>query len=427
MPQPYNYQLNAHDPAQGMLSALKFGQAYQQMQQGQAQAGQQAQLAGQRGRINEQTIQQNMFKIQEQRRVQQERADYSAQMTRFRDQAGIYYQQPKEEQTSEGLLQLSRLIPGQIQKEIQDKLASMPVERAEQYTQQAAQVYGLLSSPETAHLGIDRLTQLAGIYEASQDPEVAETGKAIRSMAESGVEAAKMQTVALLGETPAGQRMVYSINLANKSRREDASQAGKKALLKSRISATQARTEASKARIKLSGLRAEEIKAISPLKKKKIESEITKLMQDSLTRKKDRLAAGQSSLSQIDQLLDTAGKILKSPSVGEVLGRWDASSIGDFTRTEEAELDVIALIEAIKSQISMSRISEMTGVLTDKDIEVLQRASGNLDRMQSEAQFKDTLEDIVKVTKKSRIKVKEQYDAPADASISDLVDKHRTQ
>lgn len=392
MPQPFNYSLNAQDPAQSMLQALKFRGALQD-QELQQQSGVQNQ------QIRDQQIQQNNIKLQQQREQQTAVENESRQNALFQTEASKFYALPKEQQTQEERGRILRLLPGGMKNQMKERFDALPKEQADQLQTHSGRFYsGLSGNAESQKITLQKMDELATTYEADGRPENDGYAESLRRMIESGPEAALLQLSVGLGAMPKGTAMMDAVHKTKGSRQ-------KTAQAKVDLAAKKASTEKTKLMTRLNNIKLLHEKTVNTTRKKKLVSE-AKAVEFKIQRAKaDLLQKSQANTATADNLLSTAQKILNSKNLNDVLGSFEGSTgylSGDWIRTDDTEFDTIALINTLGSQITMDRIGEMKGVLTDRDLEVLRESLVNLDRKQSEESFRAGLNEIIRLTTKAR-------------------------
>jgi hypothetical protein len=107
-------------------------------------------------------------------------------------------------------------------------------------------------------------------------------------------------------------------------------------------------------------------------------------------------------------------RVLKNPSLGDVLGSFEGRMPGAASILDDEESDAIALIDTLGSQSFLSQIPNIKGMgaLSNEEGKKLQAALQNLDRAQSEKQFKDNLKEAQRLLLKGRKNLATQYGLP---------------
>lgn len=392
MPLPFNYSLNVQDPAQSMLQSLKFRGALQNAEL-QQQAGVQNQL------LKDQQIEQNNIKLEQQRAQQSATKNDESQNALFQAESLKFHELPKEQQTQEERARILRLLPGGMKKQMQDRYNSLPKAQARQLQSDSGRFYaGLSGNKQSQDITIRKMEELAETYEADSRPENDGFAASLREMVKAGPEAALLQIGAGLGAMPQGPSMMNAVDGAKISRQ-------KTAQAKEDLAAKKAVTEKTKSMTRLNNIKSLHEKTVNPARKKKLIAEAKAAEYEIITTKANALQKAQASTATADNLLGTAQRILNTDNLNDVLGSFEGREgwFGvDWIRTDEQEFDTIALINTLGSQITMDRIGEMKGVLTDRDLIVLRESLVNLDRKQSEDTFRSGLNEIIRITTKAR-------------------------
>ena len=119
----------------------------------------------------------------------------------------------------------------------------------------------------------------------------------------------------------------------------------------------------------------------------------------------------ESARFNIDNMLNTADRVLKNKSLNSVLG----SIQGRLPAlvSDEAN-DAIALIDTLGSQAFLSQIPNVKGMgaLSNAEGEKLQSALQNLSRKQSEKQFKENLNEAQRLMLKARKNISTRFGVP---------------
>jgi hypothetical protein len=154
-----------------------------------------------------------------------------------------------------------------------------------------------------------------------------------------------------------------------------------------------------------------------------ISRESNQLKKEELTLKRDeakekrdealrgKVAEVESARMNIDNMLNTADRILQNQSLNNVVGSIEGR-IPSVMSDEGA--DAIAMIETLKSQSFLAQIPNIKGMgaLSNAEGEKLQSALQNLDRVQSEKQFKDNVKEAQRLMLKARKNIASRYGVP---------------
>lgn len=140
-----------------------------------------------------------------------------------------------------------------------------------------------------------------------------------------------------------------------------------------------------------------------------------------------------SARSTIDNMLNTADRILKAPGMDAATG----SIAGRLPSFRQASADFDALVENLGAQAFIAQIPAMkgTGALSDAEGKKLASALQSLDIKQSPKQFSDNVREAQRLMMKARANLVTKYGipdttpdtpaaAPSDKEVSDLLKKY---
>jgi len=171
-------------------------------------------------------------------------------------------------------------------------------------------------------------------------------------------------------------------------------------------------------------------KEANELKKNEIQQKIDAAKEKREQAIRDRAAEASASIAASDNLNNTVEKILNMA----VTGRDKAGKPTGFTGTITSATGPISLrmptlsqdvadfeeaINTLGSQITMSRIGEMKGALSDKDLATLQSSLQSLSLRQSPQQLVNNLLEVQRLTQKARKNTMDKFGAPATLSVPD--------
>jgi hypothetical protein len=127
-----------------------------------------------------------------------------------------------------------------------------------------------------------------------------------------------------------------------------------------------------------------------------------------------KTAEVESARFNIDNMLNTADRVLKNPSLNSVLGSIQGRL--PAVLSDEAN-DAIALIDTLGSQAFLSQIPNVKGMgaLSNAEGEKLQSALQNLSRKQSEKQFRENLNEAQRLMLKARKNISTRFGVPDTA------------
>lgn len=143
-------------------------------------------------------------------------------------------------------------------------------------------------------------------------------------------------------------------------------------------------------------------------------------VQDAISKRDEgiraKVAEVEAGRFNIDNMLNTADRILANPELDSVLGTVQGRL--PVVLSDKAQ-DAVALIDTLGSQAFLSQIPNVKGMgaLSNTEGEKLQNAFQNLGRVQSEAQFKTNLKEAQRLLLKARKNMADRYgvpDTPAD-------------
>lgn len=135
-----------------------------------------------------------------------------------------------------------------------------------------------------------------------------------------------------------------------------------------------------------------------------------------------KVAEAESSAATIDNTLNTIERIKKNPSLNSVLGSLEGkeyypnSTLGTMNPAGDGDerSDAIALIDTLGSQAFLSQLPAMkgAGALSDAEGKKLQAALTNLNRTQSEKQFRENLDEAARLMTKARENISKRSGVP---------------
>lgn len=143
-----------------------------------------------------------------------------------------------------------------------------------------------------------------------------------------------------------------------------------------------------------------------------------------------KVAEASTAAAHADNLLNTTEKALNMAITGrdksgQPIGFTDTikSATGPFDvrmpTLNRGVADFEEVINTLGSQVIMSRLGEMKGVLSDKDIATLQSSLQSLSLRQSPKQLVDNLIEVQRLTQKARKTTMDKFGAPATLSVPD--------
>ena len=142
-------------------------------------------------------------------------------------------------------------------------------------------------------------------------------------------------------------------------------------------------------------------KETNQLKRMELEQKLAEGRAALETKQNEKRADVEAARSGIDNMVSTIDRVLKNPSLNDVLGTMEGR-MPALVSDESA--DAIALIDTLKSQAFMAVVPTLKGLgaLSNAEGEKLQASLQNLDRVQSEQQFRTNLNEANKLILKAR-------------------------
>lgn len=152
-------------------------------------------------------------------------------------------------------------------------------------------------------------------------------------------------------------------------------------------------------------------KTTNDLKRQELELKVEDMKQKRDASVREKAAEVESARFNIDNMLNTATRILNNPRLNDVVGTVEGRL--PVILSDEAQ-DAVALIETLGSQAFLSQIPNVKGMgqLSNEEGKKLQNALQNLGRVQSEKQFRENLQEATRLLKKARGNVSTRYGVP---------------
>lgn len=161
---------------------------------------------------------------------------------------------------------------------------------------------------------------------------------------------------------------------------------------------------------KIAYLNAQIARESNALQRQKLQLDLDKAVTERDEKVRGKVADAESAASNMDNMLNTIERIKQNPRLNAVLG----SIEGRTPAITDDGSDAIALIETLGSQAFLSQIPNIKGMgaLSNAEGEKLQAAFQNLSRVQSEKQFRATLDEATRLLNKGRATVSKRYGVP---------------
>ena len=180
----------------------------------------------------------------------------------------------------------------------------------------------------------------------------------------------------------------------------------------------------------IAALNAQIAREGNDLKRRELQLKVQEMEQKRDEAVRGKVAEASTAAAQADNLLNTVEKALSM----SVTGRDKAGKPTGFTGTitsatgpissrmptlSQDVADFEETINTLGSQITMSRIGEMKGALSDKDLATLQSSLQSLSLRQSPQQLVNNLLEVQRLTQKARKNTMDKFGAPATLSVPD--------
>lgn len=169
--------------------------------------------------------------------------------------------------------------------------------------------------------------------------------------------------------------------------------------------------EISKQANRIAAMNAQTSRQGNDLKRRELEIKVQEAEQKLLDGVREKVATAEAGAANIDNMLNTIERIKKNPRLDDVLGAWEGRMPA---LTSDVSADAIALIETLGSQAFLAQIPNIKGMgaLSNAEGEKLQSALQNLSRKQSEAGFRESLDEAARLLKKGRANISRSTGVP---------------
>lgn len=170
-------------------------------------------------------------------------------------------------------------------------------------------------------------------------------------------------------------------------------------------------TEISKQNARIAAMNASIARETNQLKREELRMKMEDAVRERDDKLRGKVAEVESARFNIDNMINTADRVLSNPSLANVLGSIEGR-LPSVLSDEGA--DAIALIDTLGSQAFLSQIPNVKGMgqLSNAEGEKLQSALQNLSRTQSEPQFRSNLKEAQRLMLKARKNVASRYGLP---------------
>lgn len=167
------------------------------------------------------------------------------------------------------------------------------------------------------------------------------------------------------------------------------------------IKAIQNDIEVKKQANRIAAMNAQTSRINSDLQRQELALKLDEARSKLAEKVREKVATAEAGATSIDNMLNTIERIKKNPSLNDVVGSIEGRIPVVFS--DEAA-DATALIETLGSQAFLAQIPNIKGMgaLSNAEGEKLQAALQNLGRVQSEKQFRASLDEAARLLKKGR-------------------------
>jgi hypothetical protein len=158
------------------------------------------------------------------------------------------------------------------------------------------------------------------------------------------------------------------------------------------------------------------------LKRQEMQMQIQERRQALDEKIRTKVADAESSAAIIDNTLNTIERLKKNPRLNSVVGSLEGGKMYANTLMEmitpggdsDVANDAIRLIDQLGSQAFLSQAANLKGMgaLSNAEGEKLQAALANLDRKQSEKQFRESLDEVSRLMNKARQNISRRTGVP---------------
>ena len=167
------------------------------------------------------------------------------------------------------------------------------------------------------------------------------------------------------------------------------------------IRALQEDIEIKKQANRIAAMNAATARANSDLQRQELSLKLQEAQGKLNDKVREKVATAEAGATSIDNMLNTIERIKKNPSLNDVVGSIEGRLPAVVSDTAA---DAIALIDTLGSQAFLAQIPNIKGMgaLSNAEGEKLQAALQNLGRVQSESQFRASLDEAGRLLKKGR-------------------------
>lgn len=419
MPQPFNYMLP--DPSASVMQGVQQGLGIAQMK---------GQLDSQR-----QTQEANTLALEEKKRAAEQTKLIQADLARV-----------SQNPSPAALASLITKYP-QLSEQLKRGYDVQSAERQKSGIQQATQVYAALQAgkPEIAQ---QLLLEQSEAFANSGMEQEAKTAKVIAEMVKLNPATALTSTGLMLAATMGPDKFTESFtHLQNEQRNaakapaelSEAQSKANKAAVESKyaesnavkdlekkgwdIYKVQEDVKIAKENTRIAAASAAAAREGNALKRQELGLKIGEMKLEREQKIRDVATAVESTRTVIDNSLTTIDRILKNPSLNDVLGSLEGGWAGNAKNifSDEAQ-NAMADIETLQSQTVINQMQELKkqsatgasgfGALSEKELDVIINSLQSMSRKQGEGQFIKNMDTMKKLLLKGRATLAKKYGVP---------------
>lgn len=407
MPQPFDYSLNVPNPAQSLISTIAAGQGIAQLKATQ-QASKQAEVT---------------FKAQQ---------DLQADLAKV-----------SQNPTPAAIAQMTVKYP-QLSEHFKRAYDVLGTEQQKARVNQASEVYAAMASGDN-QLAQDRLKSQAEAYSNSGMDKESKTLHDLSELIKLHPDTAKTSTALFLASAMGPDKFTETFSKLESERRESALEPSKLTTAQSeaRSAATKADFANSDAAVdlqkkgwdiykiqedtkiarennRIAAMKAGVDKESNDLKRQELQDKLKDAQTKRDQEVRDRTTAIEQQRGTIDNSLSTIDRLLANPSLNDVLGAAEGSSL--YPHLSDEAQNAIADIETVKSQTFLNQLIQLKnssstgasglGALSKEEGERLINGIQSLSRKQGEGQFTSNMKEMQRLMMKARKNLTVKYGAP---------------
>jgi hypothetical protein len=173
-------------------------------------------------------------------------------------------------------------------------------------------------------------------------------------------------------------------------------------------------TDIARMNARIAAMNAATSRADTDLKRQELALKVQDAIRERDDKLRGKVADVEAARGNVDNMLNTIDRVLKNPSLNDVLGSFEGRMPAMASALDDEESDAIALIETLGSQAFLAQIPNIKGMgaLSNAEGEKLQSALQNLTRAQSEKQFKASAKEAQRLMLIARKNIAARYGVP---------------